>query len=93
MAAKKRKSKKRTSKRRKSAAKKPRAVKKKSSKRSGSRRSQSGGIAKLKSRIRANADERLKDGLYLRDKATTRKAHKNAQSKIDKARADLRRYK
>lgn len=57
------------------------------------RSTRSKGIAHAKKKIRSDAEERLKDGLYLRDCATTRKQHNAAQRKIDKARSDLRHYK
>jgi hypothetical protein len=60
----------------------------------GSRRKKgSSGITKLKARVRKDANERLKDGLFLRDQATTHKQHKAAVKKIDGARKDLRRFK
>lgn len=49
-------------------------------------------VASLKARIRKAADERLKQGLFRRDKATTRKAHLAAQRAIDAARSELRKY-
>lgn len=60
----------------------------------GSRRKSGGnGIAKLKARVRKDANERLKDGLFLRDQATTYKQHKSAQKKVASARRDLKKYK
>lgn len=48
-------------------------------------------VASLKGRIRTKLDDQLKDQLFKRDKATTRKQHVAAQNKIDNIRKELRK--
>lgn len=48
--------------------------------------------AHLKSKLCRMANDKLRDGLYRRDKATTAKQHKAAQRTIDAARKELNRY-
>ncbi len=81
--------KKRSAKRKKVVRRKP-VVRKKSRKKVTRKKSS---VAHLKKRVRDAADDRLKEGLYRRDKATTFKQHKAAQRVIDMARKDLRSYK
>lgn len=54
------------------------------------KRTGSASIASYKAKIRKIAESDLKDGLFNRDKATTYKQHRTAQSKVDKARRVLR---
>lgn len=59
----------------------------------GSRRSKGSAVSRAKATIRRSAEEVLKDGLFARDKATTRKQHRAAQKRITAARKELRRFK
>jgi hypothetical protein len=62
-------------------------------KRKVSRSSSSSKIAAAKKLLIDNAKELLKEGLYLRDKASTLRGHKAAVKKIEKARRELRQLK
>jgi hypothetical protein len=48
-------------------------------------------VAHLLSRVKDKLNARLKDLLFLRDKATTRKQHKSAQRRITEIRKKLRK--
>lgn len=49
-------------------------------------------VTRAKRTIRDHAEKDLKEALYQRDKATSYKQHRAAQSKVDKARKELRRF-
>lgn len=55
------------------------------------RRTVAGSVAGLKTRIRQKLDADLKELLFKRDKATTYKQHRSAQTRIDKVRKELRK--